>query len=115
VTEYDSNKDSDVESLTKSKECINMLLSTKSNLYNWYIDFEMSTHIINCWDLFTIISFYHKNFEAVNEKMITVTECNDIIICTKIENLLLKDVVFISKCTSNLISLRQLQHSDIIY
>jgi len=115
VTEYDSNKDSDVESLTKSKECINMLLNTKNNLYDWYIDSEVSTYIINCQDLFTIISFYHKNFEAVNEKMITATECNDVIIYTKIRNLLLKDVVLISKCTSNLISLRQLWCSDIIY
>jgi len=47
--------------------------------------------------------------------MITATKCNDVIICTKIKNLLLKDVVLISKCTSNLILLEQLQHSDIIY
>jgi len=47
--------------------------------------------------------------------MITATECDDVIIHIKIENLLLKDVVLISKCTSNLISLEQLQHSNIIY
>jgi len=47
--------------------------------------------------------------------MITATECDDVIIYTKIENLLLKDVVFISKCTSNLILLRQLQCNNIIY
>jgi len=51
----------------------------------------------------------------VNEKMITVTECDDIIICIKIKNLLLKDVVLISKCTSNIISLEQLQCNDTIY
>jgi len=51
----------------------------------------------------------------MNKKMITATECNNVIICIKIENLLLKDVVFISKCTSNLISLEQLQHNNIIY
>jgi len=44
-----------------------------------------------------------------------ITECNDMIIYTKIENLLLKDVVLIFKCTLNLISLEQLQCSDIIY
>ena len=115
VIKYDSNKDSNVESLTKNKEHINMLLITKNNLYNWYIDSETSTHIINCWNLFTIINFYHKNFEAVNRKMITATECNDMIIYTKIENLLLKDIVLISKCTSNFILLEQLQYSNIIY
>jgi len=47
--------------------------------------------------------------------MITATEYNNVMIYTKIENLLLKDVVLISKCTSNLISLEQLQHNDIIY
>jgi len=75
----------------------------------------VSTHIINYQNLFTIISFYHINFEAVNEKMITATECDDVIIYIKIKNLLLKNVVFISKYTSNLISLKQLQHSNIIY
>jgi len=72
-------------------------------------------HIINHQDLFTIISFYHKNFEAVNEKMITATECDDMIIYMKIRSLLLRDVVLIFKCTSNLILLEQLQCSDIIY
>ena len=43
------------------------------------------------------------------------TECNDVIIYIKIKNLLLKDIVLISEYTLNLISLRQLQHSDIIY
>ena len=47
--------------------------------------------------------------------MITATECDDVIIYMKIENLLLKDVVLISKCTSNLISLEQLQCNNIIY
>jgi len=65
-------------------------------------------HIINCQDLFTIISLYHKNFEVMNEKIITATECDDIIICIKIRNLLLRNVVLIFKCTSNFISLRQL-------
>jgi len=51
----------------------------------------------------------------MNREMITATECDDVIICMKIKNLLLKDVVFIFKCTSNLISLKQLQCSDIIY
>ena len=45
----------------------------------------------------------------------TATECDDVIICMKIKNLLLRDVIFISECTSNLISLEQLQCSDIIY
>jgi len=47
--------------------------------------------------------------------MITATECDDVIIYIKIKNLLLKNVVFISKCTSNLILLKQLQYNDIIY
>jgi len=47
--------------------------------------------------------------------MITATECDDVIIYIKIENLLLKDVVLISKYTSNFISLEQLQCSNIIY
>jgi len=47
--------------------------------------------------------------------MITATECDDIIICIKIKNLLLKNIVLIFKCTSNFISLEQLQHSNIIY
>jgi len=47
--------------------------------------------------------------------MITATECNDIIIYIKIKNLLPKNIILISKCTSNLISLKQLQCSDIIY
>jgi len=47
--------------------------------------------------------------------MFTATEHDNIIICIKIKNLLLKNVVFISKCTSNLILLEQLQHSNIIY
>ena len=47
--------------------------------------------------------------------MITLIECDDVTIHTKIENLLLRDVVLISECTSNLISLEQLQCSDIIY
>jgi len=51
----------------------------------------------------------------MNKKMITATECDDVIIYMKIENLLLKDVVLISKCTSNLISLEQLQCNNIIY
>ena len=34
VTEYDSNKDSDVESLIKNKECLNMLFSIRNNLYD---------------------------------------------------------------------------------
>jgi len=113
--EYNSNKDSDVESLTKNKECINMLFSIKNNLYNWYIDFKVSTYIINYQNLFTIINLYHKNFEAVNREMITVIKCDNIIVYIKIENLLLKNVVFIFKCTLNLILLKQLQHSNIIY
>ena len=115
MSEYNSNEDNDVKSLIKNKKHLNMLLSTKNNLYDWYIDFETSTHIINCQDFFTIISFYHKNFKAVNEKLITVTECDNVIIHIKIENVLLKNIVLISKCTSNLISLEQLQHSNIIY
>ena len=51
----------------------------------------------------------------MNREMITVTECDDVIIHIKIENLLLENVVFISKCTSNLISLEQLQCNNIIY
>jgi len=47
--------------------------------------------------------------------MITVTECDDVIIYIKIENLLLRDVCFIFKCTLNLILLEQLQHNNIIY
>jgi len=70
---------------------------------------------MNCQDLFTIISFYHKKFEVVNEEMIMTTKCDDVTIYTKIRNLLFKDVIFIFKCTSNLILLEQLQHSDIIY
>ena len=115
MIKYNNNKDSDVKSLTKNKECINILFSIKSNLYDWYIDFEVSTHIINYQNLFTIISFYHINFEAVNEKMITATEYDDVIICMKIKNLLLKDVILIFKCTSNLISLEQLWCNNIIY
>ena len=115
VTEYDSNKDSDVESLIKSKKHLNILLSTRSNSYDWYIDFEVSTNIINHQDLFTIINFYHKNFEVMNEEIITATKCDDVIIYMKIKNLLLKNVVLIFKCTSNLILLEQLWHSDIIY
>jgi len=44
ITEYNSNKDSDVESLTKNKKCFNILFSTKGNSYDWYIDFETSTY-----------------------------------------------------------------------
>jgi len=44
-----------------------------------------------------------------------VTECEDVKIYTKIEFSILQNVVFISECTSNLISLEQLQHNDIIY
>jgi len=51
----------------------------------------------------------------MNREIITATRCDDVIICTKIENLLLRDVVFIFKCTLNFILLKQLQHSDIIY
>jgi len=47
--------------------------------------------------------------------MITATKCDDVIIHIKIENLLLKDVVLISECTSNFILLEQLQCSNITY
>jgi len=47
--------------------------------------------------------------------MITATEYDDVIICMKIKNLLLKDVILIFKCTSNLISLEQLWCNNIIY
>ena len=115
VTEYDSNEDSDVESLTKNKEHLNMLLSIRNNSYDWYINFKALMHIINCWDLFTIIILYHKNFEAVNKEMMMTTNCNDVIIHTKIEDLLLRDVSLIFECTSNLILFKQLWYSDITY
>jgi len=51
----------------------------------------------------------------MNEEMITATECDDMIIYMKIKNLLLKNVVFISKCTLNLILLEQLWYNNIIY
>jgi hypothetical protein len=51
----------------------------------------------------------------MNKKTVTVTEHEDVKIHTKTENLLLQDVVLISECTSNLISLEQLQHNDVIY
>jgi len=47
--------------------------------------------------------------------MIMTIECDDVIIYIKIENLLLKNVVLIFKCTSNLILFEQLQCNDIIY
>lgn len=115
MTKYNSNEDSDLKSSTQSKRHLNMLLSTWSNLYDWNIDSEAFTHITNCWDLFITISSYHKKFEAVNEETVTVTECEDVKIYTKIRNLLLQDVVFISECTSDLISLKQLQYNDVIY
>ena len=51
----------------------------------------------------------------MNEETVTVTECEDVKICTKNENFFLQNVVFISECTSNLISLEQLQCNDVIY
>jgi len=51
----------------------------------------------------------------MNEETVTVTEHEDVKIHTKIENLFLQNVVFISECTLNLISLEQLQYNDVIY
>jgi len=115
MIEYNSNEDSDLKLLTWNKKHINMLLSTWSNLYNWYIDSEAFTHITNCQDLFTIISSYHKKFKVVNEETVTVTECEDVKIYIKNENFLLQDVVLISECTLNLISLEQLQCNNVVY
>jgi hypothetical protein len=86
MTEYNSNDDSDSESSTWNKECLNMLLSTQSNLYDWYIDFEAFTYIMNHWDLFITIDSYHKKFKAVNEKIVTAMSWEDVMIHTKIEN-----------------------------
>jgi len=51
----------------------------------------------------------------MNEETVTVIECEDVKICTKIEIFFLQNVVLISECTSNLILLEQLQHNDVIY
>jgi len=51
----------------------------------------------------------------VNEETVTVTECEDVKIYIKNENFLLQDVVLISECTLNLISLEQLQCNNVVY
>ena len=70
---------------------------------------------MNHYNLFVTIVSYHKKFKIINEKTVTVTECNDIELCTKHEMLLLQDVVLVSMCMSNLILFEQLQCNDIIY
>ena len=70
---------------------------------------------MNYHNLFVTIVSYHKKFKIMNEKTVTVTECDDIELCMKHEMLLLQNVVLISTCTLNLILLEQLQHNSIIY
>jgi len=51
----------------------------------------------------------------MNRETVTATEQEHVKICINTENFLLQDVVFIFECTSNFISLKQLQCNDIIY
>jgi len=47
MIKYNSNENSDSESLICDKKCFNMLLNTYNNLYDWYIDSEAFIYIIN--------------------------------------------------------------------
>ena len=53
MTEYNSNEDSDGEPATTGSEQLNMLTSFQANLYNWYIDSEVFSHVTNQRHLFT--------------------------------------------------------------
>ncbi len=110
IVKYDSNNDSnfDFELFIKNKEWLNMLLNSHSDLFNWYIDSETFKYIMNSWDFFIIFASYHKKFKVMNDKTITATELENIVIHMKTKKLLLYDVVLVLKCTLSLILLEQL-------
>ena len=112
--EYNS-EDSDTEPSTSDRGQLNMIVSARSNSYNWYIDSEASEHITNQQHLFLNLEPYNKKFETVSENMISAVGKGVVEIHTKTETVQIKDVTLIPQATTNLISLKQLQQSSISY
>ena len=92
-----------------------MIVSARSNLYNWYIDSEVFKHITNQQYLFLNLESYNKKFETVSGNIVSAVEKGVVKICTKTETVQIKDVTLVLQATTNLISLRQLQQSGITY
>ena len=115
MAEYNSNEDSDGEPAAEHGQ-LNMLTSSWTNSYDWYIDSGASSHVSNQRHLFTHMEPHRQTFSIVNRGTISSTGKGTIQFHTSANRLVqIQDVVYVPQCDTNLLSLGQLSWSGITY